>query len=111
MKCEKKEARYESKKKKDSIICYECKKLGHVKYNCPRLKKKRSNQKKTLMATWSDGDSTQDDEVANLCLMAIQEDGVASNSPPSISYTFDELKDAYDDLFLVFKALFKKTII
>ena len=28
-----------SKRENDSIMCYECKKLGHIKFECPLLKK------------------------------------------------------------------------
>ncbi|GMI70998.1 hypothetical protein HRI_000769100 [Hibiscus trionum] len=63
-----------------------------------------SHKKKAHLATWSDEDST-DDEQANLCLMAIKEDSrVTSDSSTSCSYSFDELQDAYDDLVLDFKS-------
>ena len=65
-----------NKKEKDLIVCYECKKLGHIKFECPLLKKQHSRKpnKKAMVATWSDSDATDDesyddDEVANLCLM------------------------------------------
>ncbi|KAE8734950.1 hypothetical protein F3Y22_tig00000541pilonHSYRG00037 [Hibiscus syriacus] len=62
---------------KDPIICYECKKLGHVKYDCPQLKKNGQSKKKhkAHMATWSDdeGSNEEEQEVENLCLMAIVE--------------------------------------
>ncbi|KAH1032312.1 hypothetical protein J1N35_044486 [Gossypium stocksii] len=74
-----------SKKENDPIICYECKKPGDIKFDCPQLKKKGAlNQKnKDMMATWSDNDSSdsdKDNEVANLCLMAIKEPKVILNS-------------------------------
>ncbi|KAA3473878.1 zinc finger CCHC-type and RNA-binding motif-containing protein 1-like [Gossypium australe] len=67
-----------SKKEKEPIICYECKKSGHIKFDCPQLKKKEAlkQNKKAMMATWRDNDSSdsdKDNEVANLCLMAIEE--------------------------------------
>ena len=38
--------------KKDPIVCYECKKPGHIKYDCPNLKKHpRIDRKKAMMAT------------------------------------------------------------
>ncbi|XP_052488003.1 uncharacterized protein LOC128041737 [Gossypium raimondii] len=40
----------ESIKEKDPIICYECKKPGHIKYDCPQLKKKGSSKQKTYVA-------------------------------------------------------------
>jgi hypothetical protein len=30
----------------DAIICYECKKLDHVKYDCSNVKKKDQSSKK-----------------------------------------------------------------
>ncbi|KAE8677928.1 hypothetical protein F3Y22_tig00111473pilonHSYRG00032 [Hibiscus syriacus] len=70
-------------KENDPIICYECKKPGHVKYDCPQLKKKgqSKNKHKAHVATWSDEESSDEEEqeVANLCLMAFGED---SKPPP-----------------------------
>ena len=50
-----------SKREKDLIVCYECKKLGNVKLECPLLKKqsKRPN-KKTMVATQSDSDASDE---------------------------------------------------
>ena len=58
---------------------YECKKLGHIKFECPLLKKQHSSKpnKKTMAVTWSDSDASDDesydDEVANLCLIALND--------------------------------------
>ncbi|KAE8665793.1 C-terminal binding protein AN [Hibiscus syriacus] len=64
-------------KEKDPIICYEYKKLGHVKYDCPQLKKNGQSKKKhkAHVATWSDeeGSDEEEQEVANLCLMTFGE--------------------------------------
>ncbi|KAH1121701.1 hypothetical protein J1N35_004861 [Gossypium stocksii] len=70
---------------------------------------------KAYVATWSDEDSSydEDQEVANLCLMAINDSKVASNSFISNSYSFDELQIAYDELGLEFETMiskYKKTI-
>ncbi|KAK8370586.1 hypothetical protein V6Z12_A01G186800 [Gossypium hirsutum] len=74
----------ESTKEKDSIICYECKKPGYIKFDCPQRKKKgaRKQKLKTLVATWSDEDSSnsEDQEVANLCLMDIDDPKVTCNT-------------------------------
>ncbi|KAL4284161.1 hypothetical protein GQ457_16G016240 [Hibiscus cannabinus] len=56
---------------KDQLICYECKKPGHIRTECPQLKKKSFGKKKKLkahVATWSDEESSDEDEeeVANL---------------------------------------------
>ncbi|KAL4360717.1 hypothetical protein GQ457_04G018640 [Hibiscus cannabinus] len=50
---------------KDQLICYECKKLGHIRTECPQLKKKSFGKKKKLkaqVATWSDEESSDEDE-------------------------------------------------
>ncbi|GMI95518.1 hypothetical protein HRI_003221100 [Hibiscus trionum] len=64
--------------KKDQITCYECKKPGHIRYECPQLKRKsfgKKNKLKAQIATWSDDESSEEEEeVANLCLMAIDDE-------------------------------------
>ncbi|KAH1107368.1 hypothetical protein J1N35_011136 [Gossypium stocksii] len=72
-----KELKLESTKEKDPIIFYECKKPRHIKFDCPQWKKKGSSKEKhkANVATWSDEDSSDDEdqEIANLCLMAIND--------------------------------------
>ncbi|XP_073103314.1 uncharacterized protein [Elaeis guineensis] len=64
------------KEKDQTPICYECKKLGHFRSECPQLKKgPKKFKKKAMMATWSASDDSSSDEEtsteqANLCLMA-----------------------------------------
>ncbi|MBA0754680.1 hypothetical protein Gogos_020392 [Gossypium gossypioides] len=36
----------ESTKENDPIICYESKKLGHIKFKCPQWKKRGSSKQK-----------------------------------------------------------------
>ena len=53
-------------------------------------------KKKAFIATWSDSDSSDDDDskedqIGNLCFMALDEPNVTSNSLNLNSYTFDEL--------------------
>ncbi|KAH9767789.1 hypothetical protein KPL71_011399 [Citrus sinensis] len=68
---------YKNKKeKKEPITCYECKKPGHIRPECPLLNKLK---KKAMVATWDDSDEeTSDDdeqqEMTNLALMAIGEE-------------------------------------
>ncbi|KAL4273270.1 hypothetical protein GQ457_13G019660 [Hibiscus cannabinus] len=69
-------------------------------------KKMGSSSKKAYVATWSDEDSSEEDEVAHICFMSLQEGEVTSNSSNLNSYTFDELQDAYDELVFEFKASF-----
>lgn len=61
----------------NEIICFECKKLKHMKAKCLQLKKRRyfdDNKKKSLMVTWDNPDneksSSSNDEQANVYLMA-----------------------------------------
>ena len=47
----------ESKKKTKEITCYECKKLGHIKSECPKLKSKNKwakERRKAFKVTWDD---------------------------------------------------------
>ncbi|MQM02418.1 hypothetical protein Taro_035184, partial [Colocasia esculenta] len=78
--------------KKGEPICYECKKPGHIKVECPKfkkpeLKKKESSKKfrkykkKTMAAAWenssdsdSESNSCSDEEEAHLAFMANTED-------------------------------------
>ena len=77
---------------------YECKKLGHIKFECPLLKKQHLSKpnKKAMAATWSDSDASDDesygDEVANLCLMETDDSKVTSTSCDSSAYSFDNYK-------------------
>ncbi|KAK9192656.1 hypothetical protein WN944_003349 [Citrus x changshan-huyou] len=68
---------YKNKKeKKEPITCYECKKPGHIRPQCPLFNKLK---KKVMVATWDDSDEeTSNDkeqqEMANLALMAFREE-------------------------------------
>ena len=57
------------------------------------------------MTAWSDEDDSNDDEeIVNLCLMANEEESeVSSNSNDLNSSFFDELQDAYNELYLEFE--------
>ncbi|GAV75352.1 zf-CCHC domain-containing protein [Cephalotus follicularis] len=67
-----------SDKEKKGVICYECNKLGHIRPNCPKLKK-RKDKKKAMIATWSDSDylssdEDENEEIANIAFMAMEVD-------------------------------------
>ncbi|KAH9657681.1 hypothetical protein KPL70_023179 [Citrus sinensis] len=68
---------YKNKKeKKEPITCYECKKPGHIRPECPLLNKLK---KKAMVATWNDSDEETSDEdeqqeMTNLALMAVGEE-------------------------------------
>ena len=68
---------------KEPIICFECKKLGHIKIDCPKLRKEKRSSKekfKKAFVVWrGSDDDTSDDEAsdeedANLCLEAKKDD-------------------------------------
>ncbi|KAH9763597.1 Integrase catalytic domain-containing protein [Citrus sinensis] len=63
------------REKKEAITCYECKKPGHIRSECPLINKLK---KKAMVATWDDSEEESSDEegsqeVSNLALMAIGE--------------------------------------
>ena len=91
---------------KKNLVCFKCKKLGHIKYNCPLYKSEAKRKKKAMMATWSENDK----EVANMCFMAIDElDEVNSNlSDEDIHDTFEELYEDFEKLSLKNISLKKK---
>ena len=113
---------------KGHIICYECRKPGHTKYECPNLsnnnnkpstphqgnnfnkgngsqEKRRDFQKKfkkkAMVATWSDEDDSQseEEEQANLCLMAQDEPKVNLESSSPSSLIIDDCEAyTFDEL-------------
>ncbi|GAV87579.1 LOW QUALITY PROTEIN: UBN2 domain-containing protein, partial [Cephalotus follicularis] len=100
----------EESSKKDELICYECKKPGRIKSDCPSIKKKQlkksyenSKKKKATVATWDNRDESSSDEesvgeVANIAFMAIEE-----KEEDEVNFCFDELQDAYENLFNEYK--------
>ncbi|GAV70506.1 zf-CCHC domain-containing protein/UBN2 domain-containing protein, partial [Cephalotus follicularis] len=92
--------------KMDPPSCFECNKPGHIKVDCPQLKKKKLFKKKALKAWHLSDDESSDDEVteqvANLCFKALSDDEDSKNEVDD-SYTFGELQFAFDELFVEFK--------
>ncbi|GAV57738.1 LOW QUALITY PROTEIN: UBN2 domain-containing protein, partial [Cephalotus follicularis] len=98
----------EESSKKEEPTFYE-KKQGHFKNECPNLKKKEKfnkeqpKKKKAFVATWDDSDSSSFEEesgkeVAHIAFMAIEEEG-----EDEVIFYFDELQDAYENLFHEYK--------
>ncbi|GAV72533.1 zf-CCHC domain-containing protein/UBN2 domain-containing protein, partial [Cephalotus follicularis] len=92
--------------KMDLPSCFECNKPGHIKVDCPQLKKKKLFKKKALKAWHLSDDDSSDDEVteqvANLCFMA-SSDNEESDNEVDDSYTFGELQFGFDELLIEFK--------
>ena len=100
-------------------MCYECRKPGHFKDECPNLKKKDENKKmknkptkkgdkkkKAFKATWSDSIEGEDNEEGgeaskevNLSLMAKSSKGEVSLNDISN----EELRDALADLLCTYR--------
>ncbi|RVW25905.1 hypothetical protein CK203_111332 [Vitis vinifera] len=94
---------------KRDLVCFKCKKLGHIKYDCPFYKSEaKRRKKKTMMATWSESEDEfsskeKEKEVVNMCFMAIDElDEVNFN----ISY--EDIHDAFEELYEDFEKLGSK---
>ena len=55
----------EGTKKSKEVTCYECKKSGHIRSECPKLKFKNKGAKKmrkAFKATWDDYSESKKDE-------------------------------------------------
>jgi hypothetical protein len=102
----------------DEVICYKCKKLGHIQPQCPLYKNSKHKKKKAMVATWSDKDSSpsnsNDEKVnAHFAFMAFgdSEDEVTSDSSSTQELPYNELQNAFDELvegYNKLKALYKK---
>ena len=48
---------------KRDLICFKCKKPGHIKYDCPLYKNEANRiMKKVVMATWSESKESSEKE-------------------------------------------------
>ncbi|RVX08173.1 hypothetical protein CK203_017679 [Vitis vinifera] len=80
------------------LVCFKCKKLGHIKYDCPLYKSEaKRRMKKAMMVTWSESEESSKEEnekeVANMCFMEIYElDEVNSN------FSDEDMHDVFEEL-------------
>ena len=88
--------------KTKEVTSYECKKSGHIKSECPKLKFKNKgakDKKKAFKATWDNSSESEleedQDEVANLCFMAFEDDIEVPSSSNSSFYEFND--DCHDN--------------
>ena len=106
----KKESKGE-KSKNDEVICYECKKSGHIRTDCPLLKSSKKSKKKTMKATSDDSDesvSGSDEELTNFCFMAHsdKEDEVTLES-----LSYHELFKLVDEMQINLEKLSSKYVV
>ncbi|PON67241.1 Zinc finger, CCHC-type, partial [Parasponia andersonii] len=107
----------EKKMKDDPITCFEYKKPGHIRNECPLRRKMKKN---AMKATWDDSEEEESnreeqEKIANMCFMAIENE-VTSLEPKSkfhdVSDTSNEFSDcdcdsSYENLLSDFNNLYK----
>ena len=97
------------RKGKDEVMCFECKNPRHMKNECPL---KIKNKKKAMKATWDDEserelDEEVQEEIANMCFMAIDIEVKCLDNDDLLDDEFDE-KPSYDELLDDFNDLHMK---
>ncbi|WCJ31741.1 hypothetical protein M5689_013202 [Euphorbia peplus] len=106
------------------IVCYGCQQPGHIKPNCPELKKDKKKFKKAMLAAWSDSETSSDpeekEEQAQICFMAIDEptsEDVTgeTSAPPEATYDSEvnisseqNIFDSLEELYSMYKYLKRK---
>ncbi|XP_074575270.1 uncharacterized protein LOC141831762 [Curcuma longa] len=118
---------HENSKFKTDVVCYECHKRGHVKNDCPEVKKqedKLKKKKKALKATWDDSSSSSSEEevekkTRHVALMALSnvessesegsqdEDSSSESSSSDDEVTSPKLEKMYATIACLTNALSK----
>ena len=91
--------------RKRDLVCFKCKKLGHIKYDYPLYKSEvKKRMKKAMMATWSESEESSEEEnekkVANMYFMTIDDiDEVNSN------FSDEDMHDVFEEFYEDFEKL------
>ena len=97
-------------------MCFECKKPGHFKAECPSLQRSKGKDKRkafvsSISVNSSDEEASDEEEVANLCLVAREDDEEASSdldlTNEDHEVTLSELQEAYNEVHEEFSRLCK----
>nr|XP_033512156.1 uncharacterized protein LOC117276863 [Nicotiana tomentosiformis] len=84
--------------------CYECGRFGYVQAECPELKRKASRgfNKNKSFGSWSDEDSSEHEEIENLCFMTILENDMnkLSGCWTDEDISDDDCKDDNENCFM-----------
>ena len=97
-------------------MCFECNKPGHFKAECPSLQRSKGKDKRKALVSsiWvnsSDEEASDEEEVANLCLVAREEDEEAPSDVDLTNeeheVTLSELQEAYNEVHEEFSRLCK----
>ncbi|XP_070028804.1 uncharacterized protein [Nicotiana sylvestris] len=89
---------------KNDRKCYECGRFGHIQAECPNLKRKisRGFNKNKSFGSWSDEDSSEHEEIENLCFITILENETNKSSRcwTDEDISDDECKDNNENCFM-----------
>lgn len=104
---------------KEDVICYKCKKTGHMRHECPKYKGETSKEKryfkkkKAMTANWESDSSISSDsdsstpEGSKFCLMAKEGTNEQQEVIEEVSDSSDSFDDlSYDKLLVSFNTLY-----
>ncbi|MQL94020.1 hypothetical protein Taro_026678 [Colocasia esculenta] len=98
-------------KSSNRVVCYNCRKLGHVKPKCPDAQKKiqpkwKKNKPRAMIGTWSEEEedeeeeNSEDEDESKICLMARESsnNSINSNNFLNLCSDSDDEELSYDEL-------------